>query len=64
METLIKAKQNVTNAYIILQTVYKNILGTKRSYDDTPLELVENAKYLSMIINCDISWSSVCGVFV
>ena len=26
------------------------------SYDDTPLELVENAKYLGMYINCDISW--------
>ena len=26
------------------------------SYDDTPLELVENAKYLGMFINCDISW--------
>ena len=26
------------------------------SYDDTPLELVENAKYLDMFINCDISW--------
>ena len=25
-------------------------------YDDTPLELVENAKYLGMFINCDISW--------
>ena len=25
------------------------------SYDDTPLELVENAKYLGMFINCDIS---------
>ena len=26
------------------------------NYDDTPLELVENAKYLGMFINCDISW--------
>ena len=26
------------------------------SYDDTPLELVENANYLGMFINCDISW--------
>ena len=26
------------------------------SYDDTPLELVENAKYLGMFINCDIYW--------
>ena len=26
------------------------------SYHDTPLELVENAKYLGMFINCDISW--------
>ena len=26
------------------------------SYDDTPLELVKNAKYLGMFINCDISW--------
>ena len=26
------------------------------SYDDTSLELVENAKYLGMFINCDISW--------
>ena len=26
------------------------------SYNDTPLELVENAKYLGMFINCDISW--------
>ena len=26
------------------------------SYDDTPLALVENAKYLVMFINCDISW--------
>ena len=26
------------------------------SYDDTPLELVENTKYLGMFINCDISW--------
>ena len=26
------------------------------SYDDTPLELVENAKYLGMFINCDIPW--------
>ena len=26
------------------------------SYDDTPLELVENAKYLGVFINCDISW--------
>ena len=26
------------------------------SYDDTPLELVENAKYLDMFINCDNSW--------
>ena len=26
------------------------------SYDDTPLELVENAKYLGMFINCDITW--------
>ena len=26
------------------------------SHDDTPLELVENAKYLGMFINCDISW--------
>ena len=26
------------------------------SYDDTPLELVENAKYLGMSIICDISW--------
>ena len=25
-------------------------------YDDTPLEIVENAKYLGMFINCDISW--------
>ena len=24
--------------------------------DNTPLELVENAKYLGMFINCDISW--------
>ena len=24
------------------------------SYDDTTLELVENAKYLGMFINCDI----------
>ena len=27
------------------------------SYDDTPLKLVENAKYLGMFINCDISWN-------
>ena len=26
------------------------------SYDDMPLKLVENAKYLDMFINCDISW--------
>ena len=26
------------------------------SYDDAPLELVENAKYLGMFINFDISW--------
>ena len=26
------------------------------SHDDTPLELVENAKYLGMFINCDVSW--------
>ena len=26
------------------------------SYDDTPSELVENAKYLGTLINCDISW--------
>ena len=26
------------------------------SYDETRLELVENAKYLGMFINCDISW--------
>ena len=26
------------------------------SYDDMPFELVENAKYLGMFINCDISW--------
>ena len=25
------------------------------SYDDTPLELAESAKYLGMFINCDIS---------
>ena len=26
------------------------------NYEDTPLELVENAKYISMSINSDISW--------
>ena len=30
------------------------------SYGDTPLELVENAKYLGMFINCDISWDFLC----
>ena len=33
-----------------------NVADFILSYDDKPLELVENAKYLGMFINCDISW--------
>ena len=33
------------------------------SYDDMPLELVENAKYLGMFINCDIIGIFMCDVF-
>ena len=33
-----------------------NVDDFNLSYDDTPLELVENAKYLGMFKNCDISW--------
>ena len=38
------------------QLKYLNVDGFILSYDDTPLELVENAKYLGMFINCDNSW--------
>ena len=38
------------------QLKYSNVNDFTLSYDDTPLELVENAKCLSMFINCDISW--------
>ena len=33
-----------------------NVEGFILSYDDTSLVLVEDAKYLVVFINCDISW--------
>ena len=33
-----------------------NVDGFIFSYHDTPLELVENTKFLGMFINSDISW--------
>ena len=38
------------------QLKYLNVDDFILSYDDTPLKLVENVKYLGMFINCDISW--------
>ena len=35
--------------------IWLNVDDFILSYDDTPLELVENAKYLGMFTNCDIS---------
>ena len=39
------------------QLKYLNVDESILSYDDTPSELVENAKYLGMFIHCDISWN-------
>ena len=38
------------------QLKYLNVDDVILSYDGTPLELVENAKYLGMFTNCDIAW--------
>ena len=38
------------------QLKYSNVDDFFLSYDDTPLELVENVKYLGIFKNCDISW--------
>ena len=38
------------------QLKYSNVDDFILSYDDTPLELVENVKYLDIFKNCDISW--------
>ena len=38
------------------QLKFSNVDDFILSYDYTPLELVENGKYLGMFINCDISW--------
>ena len=56
-----RLKINIDKAKVILigsksQLKSLNVDDFILSYDEAPLELVENAKYLGMFINCDISW--------
>ena len=60
---MIRLKINIDKTKVMLiggkaQLKSLNVDDFILSYDDTPLELVENAKYLGMFINwsCDISW--------
>ena len=39
--------------YFIVLSISRSI---RLNYEGTPLELVENSKYLGMSINSDISW--------
>ena len=58
---MIRLKINIDKIKVMLirsktQLKSLNVDDFNLSYDDTPLELVENAKYLGMFINYDISW--------
>ena len=56
-----RLKMNIDKTKVMLigsksQLKSLNVDNFILSYDDTSLDLVENAKYLGMFINCDILW--------